>query len=76
MKSSDGSKNKVGHFLSLHNFPNTLYYNYIQTNEVNMKNENSQYVDINDFINPPSKTPSELYEELGNLQQLVTYLSD
>jgi hypothetical protein len=41
-----------------------------------MKNENSQYVDINDFINPPSKTPSELYEELGNLQQLVTYLSD
>ena len=41
-----------------------------------MTNENSQYVDINDILNPPSKTPSELYDELCNLQQLVTYLSD
>ena len=36
-----------------------------------MTNDISQYINTTN-----SKTPSELYDELCNLQQLVTYLSD
>ena len=36
-----------------------------------MTNDSTQYIDTT-----PEKTPAEIYDELCNLQQLVTYLTD